>query len=349
MKINTCSLIKICLTTLIVTSLSACCSCVRADSGLSGEIITTDPHSRLEPAKPGAASPSAATLHSRTTPYPPLPPSGLIVLSEYSKIKVYDEGPLRQLAFINQDGTERHQTTLVREAPWQQNRSYSRNVLAAFLFMPRPQKVLLAGLGGGAMVHFIHHHQLAEKLDVVELDPEVIAIARQYFNLPSGPAISVIQDDALKAFASPNMGPYSLIIVDILLGNMNTSTDTRGIPLDVRTKSTLTGVYQRLVPWGAAIFNLHVCERSLEDIELIHTIFPQLYVWIAPGTGNIIVAALKQTTRISDEELTNRARKLDKRRFAGFKYDELLSVIRQGRYFGTDSQARLRSEAARGG
>ena len=40
---------------------------------------------------------------------------------------------------------------------------------------------LLIGLGGGAMVHHIHHYWSDQKLDAVEIDPVIVDIGEKLF------------------------------------------------------------------------------------------------------------------------------------------------------------------------
>ena len=273
---------------------------------------------------------------SQPAGYTSLQENGLIIQSKYSKIKVIDEGPLRQLYFRWEDNTDHHQTTLVRSTPWRQDQSYARNVLTAFLFMPRPKKVMLAGLGGGALVHFIYHYKLTPQLDVAEIDPEVINVAQKHFNLPQDPAIRLIPGDVAETLSKPEYGPYDLIIIDVLLNDLAPDTDSTGMPLKTRARPTLLNMFTRLSPWGTVLFNLHINDKSMEDIEAIQSVFPQVYYWIAPGTGNLIVAALKQKNRIPNDELAQRARNLDSRLHASFKYATQAEVVKKARYFNTE-------------
>jgi len=43
-------------------------------------------------------------------------------------------------------------------------------MFSSYLFLPRPEHVLIVGLGGGSMVRFLEHHEPDLKIDVVEID-----------------------------------------------------------------------------------------------------------------------------------------------------------------------------------
>src|SRR5512136_1411225 len=61
---------------------------------------------------------------------------------------------------------------------------YTRSMMAFLLFNPQPQNVHMIGLGGGSLAKFVYHHFPAARVTAVEVNPQVVAIARQYFLLP---------------------------------------------------------------------------------------------------------------------------------------------------------------------
>ena len=46
-------------------------------------------------------------------------------------------------------------------------------------------KVLIVGLGCGSMVHFLKRLGPALKIDVVEIDPQIVDLANKYFQIRS--------------------------------------------------------------------------------------------------------------------------------------------------------------------
>ncbi len=61
---------------------------------------------------------------------------------------------------------------------------YTRCMMAFLLFHPRPREALMIGLGGGSLPKFFHRNFRKTRVRVVELDPQVVAIARERFALP---------------------------------------------------------------------------------------------------------------------------------------------------------------------
>ena len=61
---------------------------------------------------------------------------------------------------------------------------YTRCMMSFLLLHPEPREALMIGLGGGSLPKFFHRHLRKTKVRVVELDPAVVAAARQHFSLP---------------------------------------------------------------------------------------------------------------------------------------------------------------------
>src|SRR5512134_1922886 len=62
--------------------------------------------------------------------------------------------------------------------------SYTRCMLAFLLFVPPPRHAVMIGLGGGSLAKFIHSRMPDTRVTAVEINPQVVAAARQFFALP---------------------------------------------------------------------------------------------------------------------------------------------------------------------
>ncbi|MCB1984093.1 MAG: polyamine aminopropyltransferase [Burkholderiales bacterium] len=61
---------------------------------------------------------------------------------------------------------------------------YTQCMMGFLLFHPKPENILMIGLGGGSLAKFVYHHMPDTCLTVIETNPQVIAAAFQYFELP---------------------------------------------------------------------------------------------------------------------------------------------------------------------
>jgi spermidine synthase len=82
-------------------------------------------------------------------------------------------------------GGEAIQSAMRVDDPFALALDYTRCMMAFLLFHPEPRRALMIGLGGGSLAKFFHRYLKRTRLRVVELDPHVLAAARQHFALPA--------------------------------------------------------------------------------------------------------------------------------------------------------------------
>ena len=97
-----------------------------------------------------------------------------------SSIAVSDARGLRTLHV----GGEAIQSAMRLDDPHALALDYTRCMMAFLLFHPEPREALMIGLGGASLPKFFHKNLRGTKVRVVELDPRVVAAARQHFALP---------------------------------------------------------------------------------------------------------------------------------------------------------------------
>jgi len=89
---------------------------------------------------------------------------------------------------------------------------YTRAMMAALLFLPEPREAMQIGLGGGSIAKFLRRAYPALKQRVVELDPRVVAIARDRFGLaPDDARLSIEVGDGAEALVPESV---DLLVVD---------------------------------------------------------------------------------------------------------------------------------------
>jgi len=77
---------------------------------------------------------------------------------------------------------------------------------------------LMLGLGGGAILRSLAHKLKQPTFDVVEINPEIIAIARQFFCISDINSTTIYQQDA-KAYVENCGALYDVIIIDLYQTN----------------------------------------------------------------------------------------------------------------------------------
>lgn len=123
-------------------------------------------------------------------------------------------------------------------------------MLPAF-FYPRGQlkRVLVLGVGGGAVIRQLNHFLALEQVVGVELNPIHLQVAKRYFGADEA-NVSLVEDDAvtwLKAYTGPKFD----LIIDDLFGEAGGQPE-RAVVADKRWMALLA---RRLSPGGALVMN----------------------------------------------------------------------------------------------
>lgn len=270
-----------------------------------------------------AASPAVAGS-GVLAPAPPAPAHAAPVLevdvrSDFSHIRVRREGNVRTLSFVRPDGSEAVESRVDMAAPDRQLFDYTKLMFMHYVHAPRPRKVALVGLGGGAMVHFLRTHAPEVEVTVVEIDPAVVEIADRYFGVEAGPRLSIVRADGARYFDDVAES-YDVIYLDAFLST-SAHTDATGVPLDLKARRFHDTLQARLTPEGVAVFNVNHHPRSDDDIRRIGAAFPTIYVYRLPGQS--VVVATRQERRDTRPEILARARALDSDLRADFTFESL--------------------------
>ncbi len=251
------------------------------------------------------ASCQAATVHE--------------VRSEYSHIQVTDHGTRRAMVFVGESRLEAVETLIDLREPYKLQHPYARTMMSGLVYRPDATTSLLVGLGGGALVRFLNHHFPQMSLDVVEIDPVVVSVSREFFYLEPGPRTRIFVEDGL-AYLGRVSDRYDLIFMNAHL-HPGKDTDSGGMPLHFQETAFLKSLHQRLRPGGIVMFNV-IGNRDSAYIANIRSAFPFVEVLRPAGSGNLIVVGA--AAKPGDGELRERAQALDRRGDFSFSFERLL-------------------------
>ncbi|HEU0282574.1 MAG TPA: fused MFS/spermidine synthase [Gallionella sp.] len=125
-------------------------------------------------------------------------------------IDIREEAGVRTLHF----GSEWIQGAMRIARPWNLELEYTREMMAALLLRDAPRKVLLIGLGAASLTKFLYRHYPFAHLTVVEIEPAVVAAARQFFKLPEDPKrLHLVIGDGAEYMLNSSK-KFDLILVD---------------------------------------------------------------------------------------------------------------------------------------
>ena len=169
--------------------------------------------------------------------------------SLYREVLVYEEDGERCMCFTRQCRIGR-QTCIDLTHPNRFALNYTRMMLAGALFSsPDPRRILIIGLGGGSLPTALRHLLPDAQIDVVEIDPAVTRVAKQYFGFSDGPKLHVAEVDGRVYVkrAGREGKQYDVILLDAF--------DHEYIPEHMLTREFLTEVKALLSPRGVLVAN----------------------------------------------------------------------------------------------
>ena len=238
-------------------------------------------------------------------------PFGIVVVTE-------DEQGLRTLLF--EKGGVRQSVVKVGD-PDHLELAYARVMPVGLAFVEEPRRVLIVGLGGGTVPGFLHKHYPKMRIDVVEIDPAVVDVAKKFFGFREDDTLRAYVKDGRK-FIEDCRDPYDIIFLDAF-GPDN-------IPYSLTTQEFLQAARRALTPKGIVVANIwNRDSNSLYDsmLRTYQEVFADLHIVEVRGAGNEIVVALPREKRIERDDLAQRAAKISKEK--QFRFD-LGDLVTQG-------------------
>ena len=246
------------------------------------------------------------------------------IYSKYSHIKIVDYGSLRSLIFVRDSGEEVVESTLDISSPQTLFLLYTQKMFSSFLIGDIPKKVLLAGLGGGSMVHFVNYYFPKIQMDIVEIDPEILKIAKEYFNLKENKMNKIIIADVYE-FLKNSKNYYDIIFMDAFL-KPSKHTDPTGVNLKQKEKDFFNHIKKNLTSRGVVVFNINYHKDYLQDIQNMRENFPNIYIFQKERSGNIIVVCSMEKQRYSQEFMQKRGEEIDKEYKTNFSFMNLSKI-----------------------
>lgn len=221
-------------------------------------------------------------------------------------IDISEEGGVRYLHF----GSEWVQGAMRIKRPIDLELAYTRDMMAGLLMRepdPWPRRILLIGLGAASLTKFCYWRLPQSRITVVEIEPGVVAAARQFFKLPEeDERLSIVLADGVD-FIQDNGPLYDYILVD------GYDEDARVGALD--SLPFYTACCTRLSESGLLAANLFGRTRRYQpSIDRLKTAFDNRALsFPSCDSGNVIAfAARGEAIEVTAAELRDRAAALAK-------------------------------------
>lgn len=202
--------------------------------------------------------------------------------SPYTTIVVERDGKFVDMRFGLSRNAPR-QSAIDLEDPTHLVLPYTRTMLAGVFVHPDPRRILLIGLGGGALNRFVAAAFPNAEMTTVEIDPVVLEMARDKMGYQPGLQETVVVSDG-RTFLKNNLSKYDWILVDAYGGG--------AVPPHLKTKEFYELLRARLNPLGVAILNIHGGNKLfLSDQATLKSVFPEVHLFSVPQAGNVVALA----------------------------------------------------------
>jgi spermidine synthase len=164
--------------------------------------------------------------------------------------------------------------------------------LPAFFAPQSPRRVLLLGVGGGAVIRQLNHFLAPEVIVGVELNPVHLAVAQRYFGVAAA-NVTLYEADALHWVQHHRLPPFDMIIDD-LFGDTD-GEPRRAVAADGRWFRQLGKL---LAPGGTLVFNFG-SSRELKASAWFHDArirarYPEAFKLTASQYENSVGVFLRQ-------------------------------------------------------
>lgn len=126
------------------------------------------------------------------------------------RVQVSEKNGVRTLHL----GNDTVQSAMRLTDPYRLELAYTRAMLACLLFHPDPRRFLMIGLGGGSLPKWVWKHLPGAQTTVVEIDPEVVQAARQFFHLPADDGRLAVRIDDGARFVANSVQQWDVVMVD---------------------------------------------------------------------------------------------------------------------------------------
>lgn len=166
---------------------------------------------------------------------------------QYVQPFVHDDGATKSLHFTLGELQSRMLTRL----PWRLDIDYTRTMMGFLLFRPAPAHIGMIGLGGGSLAKFCYRQLPASKMTVLEINPYVIALRREFLIPDDDERFAVIAaDGALYLQDNHEDRPaFDVLLVD--------GFDHDGQPAALCTQRFYDDCFAALTDGGVLVVNLH--------------------------------------------------------------------------------------------
>ncbi len=162
--------------------------------------------------------------------------------SVYHHIIVAEDDSARYLRFDRS-----FQSGMYLNNPFESPFLYAAYAHLGLIFQPQANRVLMIGLGGGSVQKRFRRDYKDMSIDVAELDPAVVDVAKRYFAVQEDERLRITVQDG-RLFLRRTQQRYDMIILDAYFAD--------SIPFHLATTEFVQLAKSRLAPGGVIVSNI---------------------------------------------------------------------------------------------
>ena len=223
--------------------------------------------------------------------------------SLYREVLVYENVGERCMCFTRNCRIGR-QSCMNMQRPNHIVMNYPQMMLTSLYVQPSPSSILIVGLGGGTIPRTLRQLLPQARIDVVEIDPAVVRVAKEYFAFKPDERLRVFEVDG-RVYVKRALREgtrYDLIMLDAF--------DHEYIPEHLLTREFLGEVRSLLAPQGVLTANTFSSSRLYDHESVTYAaVFPEFFnlkrenrVIIASLAALPTAAVLRERSRTLDPQ-----------------------------------------------
>src|SRR6266699_1216402 len=196
---------------------------------------------------------------------------------------------------------------------------YARVALAGLALCEEPRRILVVGLGGGTLPMFLRARYPAATIDVAEIDPDVVDVAKKFFGFVDDELLRAHVGDGRQFIERARQADYDVIFLDAF--------GAHDVPKRLTTLEFLQITRRALKPNGVVVSNVwRPASNPLYDsmVRTHQEAFEELFILDVPGDVNNIFLALPRRQPLGRSELAQLARKISTAKRFRFDLGELV-------------------------
>jgi spermidine synthase len=179
--------------------------------------------------------------------------AGQVDLGAGSRVRFRKETRYHRLTVVDYEGSRylrfdsSFQSGMYIAQPFRTKFAYTDYFDLGLAYHPSAKKVLFIGLGGGSAPKRFWRDFPDLTIDVAELDPVVVDVARKYFALPRSPRLRISSEDG-RRFLDERSATWDMIGIDAFFSD--------SIPFHLTTREFLELARDHLAPGGVIVTNV---------------------------------------------------------------------------------------------